>query len=110
MEVSIQLCATTARLPTVSVPPAAVSPKFAPVKVTEVPCGPVLGAMPLMTGTTVNRALLLASPLTVAMNDVAPAAMFVGMATVMALSDQLSVGIITPPSRSTFVPWVTPNR
>jgi hypothetical protein len=86
-----------------------VAPKFVPVSVTDVPTGPLVGALLVKVGgtLTVNGSALLAAPPTVTrmLPVVAPA----GTGTTMLVADQL-VGVAVVPLKVTvLVPFVAPK-
>jgi hypothetical protein len=86
-----------------------VAPKFVPVSVTDVPTGPLVGALLVKAGgtTTVNERPLLTPPSTVTttLPEVDP----VGTGTTMLVADQL-VGVAAVPLKVTVLaPFVAPN-
>src|SRR5439155_10968986 len=86
-----------------------VAPKFAPVIVTDVPTGPLVGARLVIPGVvnTVNATPLLALPPTV--TTTLPVVAAAGTGTTMLVADQL-VGVAALPLNVTvLVPCVAPN-
>jgi hypothetical protein len=87
-----------------------VAPKFVPVRVTDVPTGPLVGARLVMLGAvadTVNTTPLLATPPTV--TTTLPVVAPTGTSATMIVSDQL-VGVTAVPLKVTvLVPCVVPK-
>jgi hypothetical protein len=86
-----------------------VAPKFAPVMVTEVAIGPLVGERLVMLGgtVTVKLAPLLATELTV--TTTLPVVAPDGTGTTMLVADQLVGVAVVPLNFTVLVPWVAPK-
>ena len=99
--------ALTPAMVTVLVPCAA--PKFEPAMVIAVPTGPEVGDRLLITGVTLNTAVLLAAPFTVTITLALPAAALLGTgATMLVALQELGVAL-APPMVTVLVPCVAPK-
>ncbi len=109
IEVVDQAVAVTATPPMVIVLPVGVVPKLVPETVIEVAVVPADGETVPRVGVTVKFAPALTTPLTVTMNDEAPARTEDGMVTVIEPSDQADGDSVTPFNVNVLVPCGEPK-